>query len=178
MISGERTVLRPPDAKDLEALGELRNDVAFQRSLMALPRPNSADRVQAWVKARTEDPHGLFFVVADKRTDGCVGFAQLLKMDAVHGTGELGIGIAPAAQGKGYGGEALALLERYGAATFGVRKIVLSVLAENEAARRVYERAGYALVGVHRAHFFSGGRYLDVVLMEKLLTELLAQRSA
>jgi diamine N-acetyltransferase len=88
-------------------------------------------------------------------------------MDFINGLGKLGICVAPDSQGKGYGGEAITLLEEYLLSVFQLRKLTLEVLAENTGAIGMYRKHGYSEVGRFHEHFFSGHRYDDVVIMEK-----------
>jgi L-amino acid N-acyltransferase YncA len=46
---------------------------------------------------------------------------------------------------------------------------VLAALALNEAGLALYSRAGFARVGVYREQGQLDGRWVDVVIMEKLL---------
>src|SRR5688572_17125760 len=101
MLTGETVLLRPPLPEDRAALFGLRNDVALQVALMALPRANSARRADEWIEGVLSDPQSLFFVVAGREANQCIGFIQLRRMDFVHGTGELGICLDEAARGKG-----------------------------------------------------------------------------
>ena len=169
MLSGLRVALRPWASRDLAVLAPLRNDVALQQLLLSTPRPNPEHRVEAWVRARSEDPQGAFFVVAAAEGDGCLGFAQLTHLDPWNGTAELGLCLSGEHRGRGFGAEALGLVEGYAASVLGVRKLMLSVRADNARARRLYERAGYRVAGCWSAHFFAGGAFHDVELREKLL---------
>ena len=51
----------------------------------------------------------------------------------------------------------------------GARKLSLRVLGGNVAARRLYESCGFTAEGVLRAEFFLDGRYVDDVLMARML---------
>jgi hypothetical protein len=55
------------------------------------------------------------------------------------------------------------------AAAGGARKLTLRVLGSNVRARRLYESCGFLVEGVLRAEFFLGGRYVDDVLMTRIL---------
>jgi putative acetyltransferase len=169
MPTGPRVRLRPPRDADLGVLLAMRNDAVLQSQLMAHARPNDEAAVRAWLDRRLADPGAAFFVLADADSDRAVGFIQLLKLDPVSGHGELGIAVAPEAQGRGYGREALALLEAHAAGALGLRKILLTVLAANGGAIALYTRAGYREVGVLRQHYFHGGTYHDAQILEKLL---------
>lgn len=168
MIAGNKVILREPIEQDYSILQEMRNDTELQSMLMSIARPNTTDRVREWLSRRLSDEQGLFFIISDRDTNECVGFIQIVEINLLHGTGQLGIAIHPSSRGKGYGGEAIALCEEYAQQNYRIRKILLEVLATNDAAR-LYERVGYKTVGVHREHFFSNGKFQDVLVMEKLL---------
>jgi RimJ/RimL family protein N-acetyltransferase len=169
MLPGKHVILRATKAEDLRALAALRNDLETQLTLMSTPRPQSDDQVREWLVGKTADPKTAFFVIADPANDAACGFMQLTGIDAMHGHADLGICLSEAARGRGLAQEAMALLEGYAAGVLKLRKIVLRVLAPNRRAINVYEKCGYATVGLLRRHHFIGGRYEDVQLMEKLL---------
>jgi diamine N-acetyltransferase len=169
MLTGPKARLRSPREDDKNFLVGLRNDVALQMLLMALPRANSTARVDEWMARLMDDPASLFFVVADKDTDKAVGYIQLTRMDLVHGHGELGICLAEENRGRGYAADALALLERHARSVFNIRKILLYCLVSNERATGCYKKAGYETVGTLKEHFYQEGAYRDVVIMEKHL---------
>jgi len=60
-------------------------------------------------------------------------------------------------------------LEKYLSDVFRVRKIWLRVDAGNVPAIALYRSAGFRAVGTLSKHHYAGGRYRDVLLMEKLL---------
>jgi RimJ/RimL family protein N-acetyltransferase len=169
MMVGEKVVLRTWQASDLPALQLMRNDLRLQRQLMAQPKGNSLDQVKDWLNARTKSTDGLFFIIACKSSDQVAGYVQIIGMDFLNGLGKLGICIAPGLQGKGYGGEAITLLEDYLSNVFRLRKLTLEVLAENNVAIGMYTKYGYREAGRLREHFYTGNRYGDVVIMEKLI---------
>lgn len=168
MLEGQRIELRAWREEDLKTLCQLRNDLALQNLLIAQARPNSVERVRRWLVDKSGQEQTLFFVVAQRDSQQCLGYVQLVNLHVLHGTAELGICLAPAAHGQGVGREALGLLERYARQVFAVRKIVLHVLAEQGAAG-FYERVGYREVGCLREHVYLDGRHRDVLLMERLL---------
>jgi RimJ/RimL family protein N-acetyltransferase len=169
MLVGTAISLRAPAPADLAALTALRNDAELQWGLMGTPHPSTPDLVQAWMAKRLADPLSAFFVIAEREGDQACGYVMIAEMSLVHGTGELGICLGRAHQGRGYGRESLALVERYVRDVFRLRKVVLRVLASNAGALALYEKTGYQTVGTHRAHFYHGGSFHDVTVMEKLL---------
>lgn len=168
MIKGNKVKLRGWAAEDLEMLRDMRSDLSLQRQLMAHPRGNSLDQVRDWLAARTKSPDGVFLVIVGLPSCEMAGYIQAVGMDHINGVARLGICIAPGFQGEGYGGEAMALLESYLKEIFGIRKVMLEVLAENAVAIGMYIKHGYREVGRLQQHFYSDGEYADVVIMEKL----------
>lgn len=169
MLTSATTALRAWTEADLPALGALRNDVALQSLLMTQPRPNAPARVREWLQARSSQEDGVFFVIADATSNEAVGFVQVQNIKLLHGTGDFGICLAPAAQGAGHAKAALPLLETYLRNTFNLRKLLLQVLADNDSALRFYERSGFVVAGRLKQHFYLDGVHHDVVIMEKML---------
>jgi len=52
----------------------------------------------------------------------------------------------------------------------GYEKIFTYVRADNDAALRVYLRQGFRIVGTARRHARLEGRYIDEIVIEKMLT--------
>ena len=61
------------------------------------------------------------------------------------------------------------MIENYASAVLGLQKLVLQVGVHNRRAISLYERAGFLCVGTLKAHHFAGGRFHDVLIMEKFL---------
>ena len=168
MLEGHGIELRAWRESDLNTLCTLRNDLALQDLLLAQARPGSLERVRRWLIDKSDQEQTLFFVIGLRDSDQCLGYVQLVNMRVLHGTAELGICLAPQAQGKGVGRAALQLLESYAQRVFALRKIVLQVQAEQGAAE-FYRRVGYREVGRLHAHVFQNGQHRDVLIMERLL---------
>lgn len=172
MIDGKVVTLRPPIDDDLPVLMEMRNDIDLQKLLLAKPRPNTMQRVKEWLSRRMSDSTVLFFIIASKNDNRCLGFVQLMMINTHHGTAQLGIALRPNACNQGAGREALTLCEEFAWNRHHLRKITLEVLGSNERAIHVYQQLGYRHVGVFQSHYFAEGQYHDVILMEKLLNPL------
>ena len=79
----------------------------------------------------------------------------------------LNIATVPAARGRGLARALLTEGERLCAAS-GARRIFLEVAADNQRARRLYERAGYAQVGERRAYYKRpDGNRMDALILAK-----------
>ncbi|HEU4947034.1 MAG TPA: GNAT family N-acetyltransferase [Kribbella sp.] len=101
-----------------------------------------------------------------------VGYLRLKdKYPFVEGAGILainGFAVAPAARRLGVGKALLDAAEAEGKRR-GARKLTLNVFDTNTAARRLYERQGYTIVGRARDEFLIDGRYVDDLSLAKVL---------
>ena len=81
---------------------------------------------------------------------------------------DLSVYVERAWRGRGVGGVVLAgLVER--ARTLGYHKMVLAAFPDNAAGMALYARLGFTRVGVYREQGLLDGRWVDVVVMERLL---------
>ena len=169
MIKGRSITLRAPKDRDLDFLYSIRNNQKLQMTLMALPRPNSKRNVREWISRRTDDPQGLFFIIATARSDRPIGFIQLTHIEFVHGFGHLGICVDERHQGRGRGAEALRLFENYASSIFRIRKFLVQILATNSQSIRFHASQNYRHVGVLYDHYFQNEAFQHAYIMEKQL---------
>lgn len=172
MIEGSNIRLRQWRDEDLSSLTTWRNDVTLQAQLMARARGSDEAKVRNWLESRTNSPDGLFFVAATLENDQAIGYLQVNNLNLVDQHGELGICLAPALQGKGYGTEAIRLVAGYLSATWGLRKISIRVIADNQRAIKSYLKCGFVECGRMREHFLIDGQWKDVLLMELFVGEI------
>jgi diamine N-acetyltransferase len=161
--------LRPWRDSDLPRLQALRNDVPLQAQLLARARGSDESAVRRWLIERSNAGTSLFFVIADSETDDVLGYLQFADIDAIDRRGELGICLAPEAQGHGHGSASLRLALDQVRRSPGLRKVTLRVRSDNERAIRCYQRLGFAQCGLLREHVFIEDGWRDVVLMELFL---------
>jgi RimJ/RimL family protein N-acetyltransferase len=65
-------------------------------------------------------------------------------------------------RGKGYASAAVSLLTGYLFNNRPINKLLLSIVPENGASRRVAEKCGYSLEGIDRQAVFIQGRFRDL----------------
>lgn len=76
--------------------------------------------------------------------------------------------VAREQRGRGIGDALLGELEAR-ARALGYHKMVLAALPTNIPGKRLYERHGFSHVGIYREQGMLDGRWIDVMLMEKIL---------
>ncbi len=106
------------------------------------------------------DPAGTRHYVLVEDADRLAGWAGLA-VTADQGD-VLTIGVRPDLQGKGVGAQLLtALIEE--ASARGCREVFLEVRADNDRARRLYERFGFMPIGVRKRYYQPSG--VDAIVM-------------
>jgi len=128
----------------------------------------SADERAEWLAS-----HGLRYpvIVAVDAGGVTVGWASLNRFNAravYDYVADLSIYVAREARGRGVGDALMgALVERARSNAF--HKMVLSYFPTNAPGLRLFERHGFATVGTYHEQGKLQGRWVDVVVMEKLL---------
>ena len=169
MIEGSLVRLRSWREGDLPSLAALRNNVHLQAKRLARARGSDADTVRAWLERRSTQDGSVFFVIADKPTDSPIGYLQFTGIDPVDLNADLGVCLAPEAQGKGIGGEAMRIALLYLRTVGRVRKVSLRVRSDNAPAIALYRHLGFIVCGEQKAHAYFDNAWQDVLLMEMFL---------
>jgi UDP-4-amino-4,6-dideoxy-N-acetyl-beta-L-altrosamine N-acetyltransferase len=170
-MDGQRVTLRRMTVADTDTVLRWRRDASVLTQLFsdAPPTREAHLRWLADVEARG-DRHE--FVIVERESRRAVGTIGLGQIDRRHRRAEYGVLIGePDARGKGLAAEASRLLLRYAFGELGLHRVFLNVLADNEAALRLYERLGFKTEGCLRQHVSKGGRLRDVIVMAVLATE-------
>ncbi|VCU72286.1 ribosomal-protein-alanine N-acetyltransferase [Pigmentiphaga humi] len=94
-------------------------------------------------------------------------FVSMMVLDEAH---LLNISIAPDVHGRGLGRKLLAWFELR-AAIAGARSLLLEVRPSNGRAKTMYERAGYANIGVRRGYYPAARGREDAIVMRKQLDD-------
>jgi len=158
-------VLRAFREDDFDAAHALEHDPAAARWVPELP---AADGVGAVAFYETHRRQGslLHLVIADPVTDAYLGEMTLALGE--HRVGELGLGLVPAARGRGIATEALVAVTDWAFAELGLGRMQVFVSPENAAAHRLAERAGFRSEGVLRGYWEEGDTRLDVIILARL----------
>lgn len=82
--------------------------------------------------------------------------------------GTIGIGVHDDFQGKGIGSTLLAALVDAADNWLALTRVELVVNADNLAAIRLYEKAGFEREGLLKAYAFRAGGYVDALAMARL----------
>jgi phosphinothricin acetyltransferase len=158
-------LVRAADSGDAAAIAAIHNEGVADRVATFRSDPRPVAHVDAAIAS------GAPLLVAE-REGKVVGWAGVGPYDDANdwyeGVGEATVYVARAARQSGTARELLGALE-VAAVANGRHKLIAKIFDTNEPSLRLFERAGYAWVGVHRRHGRLDGEWKDVVVLEKLL---------
>jgi RimJ/RimL family protein N-acetyltransferase len=159
--------LRCPVEEDLPVFSAMLNDGALQELVMGPVVTRTLPEVQEWLarKVGSEDTR-ILSVYADGI---CAGYIQIANIDRMNRIGTLGICLTAQSRGGGVGTAAVRKLHDFAGRELNLRKLILTVRADNPAAITVYEKLGYRRAGAWSDHICCGDGHVDVVLMEYFL---------
>jgi L-amino acid N-acyltransferase YncA len=159
--------IRPARPDDAAAICAIHNEGILDRVATLDTAERTVEGTSAWLAER-DSRHPV--IVAD--LDGTVvGWASLNRFNpraAYDAVADFSVYVARDRRGQRIGGQLLGAVVAL-ARTIGFHKMVLAALAHNDAGIAMYQRGGFRHVGVYRQHGFLEGRWVDVVIMEKLL---------
>lgn len=178
MIYGERLRLRAAEREDVKKFCVWVNDPDVTRYL-SLYLPMSTVDEENWFERMTKREQSEKTLVIEAR-DGngwkMIGNCGVFGVDPVNRLGELGIMLGEKDEwNKGYGTEAMLLLVRHCFDTLNLNRAYLHVYAENQRAKRSYEKAGFVEEGRLRESVYKHGKYDDVIVMSVLRSEWIAR---
>ena len=119
-----------------------------------------------WMQEKVETGKVAQFIIYSRKIGKPVGSVFLRDIDYESRKAEYGIFIGEdCARGLGIGTWAARMIVDYGFNELRLHKIFLRVLADNEAAIRSYEKAGFCKEGYFRDEVMIGDRYRDIIFM-------------
>lgn len=152
---------------DLPLMQDIHNQGIADRVATLDTEPRTMADTQLWFYR-----HGPRYPVLVAAADGSIaGWASLNTFNprpAYQYVADLSIYLARSWRGKGLGSRLLQALIPL-ARELGYHKIVLSAFPTNVAGMRLYERQGFTTVGIYKEMGLVDSRWVDTVLMEKLL---------
>jgi len=161
------TLIRDAHADDAEALCLIYNQGIEDRLATLETELRTTDERRRWLSARGQR-HPVIVAADDGRV---VGWGSLNSFNAravYDNVADFSVYVERSWRGKGVGRALLAaLIDK--ARALAYHKLVLAAFPFNDQGMRLYERAGFRLVGVYKEQGRVDGRWVDIVIMEKLL---------
>lgn len=170
-IEGEGIYLRPITMEDTENILRWRNSQRVRKNFI-YQAEFTKDGHEAWMRSKVALGEVIQFIICLRENDRPVGSVYFRDIDAKDKKAEYGIFIGEAdAVGRGIGSETARLAVAYARDEMKLHKLMLRVFADNIAAVRSYEKAGFRQEGYLKDEHFSGGDYRDLILMAVIFPE-------
>jgi len=159
--------IRPATAADAAAICAIHNEGIVDRVATLDTDPRTLDATLAWLSDRSPRHP----VIVAESADVIIGWGSLNRFNArpaYDHVADFSVYVARERRGQGHGRQlldhlvAIARAQRF-------HKLVLSTLAVNRPAVALYERCGFTHVGIYREQGLVDGRWVDVVIMERIL---------
>ncbi len=176
-IEGERIVLRRHTRENLADFQRWYQDPEVARLTRYQDGPMRPDEIERFFLMRATGPDALTLGIHIRDSNRLIGSCAFSQLDADNGSVLFHITIGEHdCWGKGYGGEATALMVDHAFTTLRLHRVALSVFAFNERAIRAYTRVGFVAEGRSREAIWRDGRWWDEIHMSVLEPEWRARR--
>lgn len=177
IFQGDLVYLTAPDPEqDAGLLARWMRDSEFVRMMNTDPaKLLSIDKHKEWLeKNLVEEQRSdeLFFLIRTLQEENTIGLIGLDGIRWVHGDAWVGIGLGERDYwGKGYGTDAMLVLQRYAFEELNLHWLSLTVFDYNQRAVRSYEKSGFIVEGRARQYLNREGQRYDMVFMGILREE-------
>jgi phosphinothricin acetyltransferase len=164
---GLSMVIRPATPVDAEAICTIYNQgIADRIATLETALRTPAER-RDWL-ANREPRHPVIVADVDRTIVGWGSLNRFNPRDAYDHVADFSVYVERSWRGKGVGRRLLDRLIEL-ARDLGYHKLALAALVHNKAGLALYTGAGFTPVGIYREHGQLDGRWVDVLIMEKLL---------
>ena len=160
--------LRLASAADAEAICRIYNQGIEDRVATLETELRTPDERRQWLAAR-DARHPV--IVAEIEPNTSVGWASLNVFNAresYRSVADISVYVERGWRGKGVGRVLLEKLTELGR-THGFHKLVLSAFPGNAGGMALYAKSGFRTVGIYHEQGQLDGKWVDTIVMEKLL---------
>jgi len=177
IFQGDRVHLIAPDPeRDAGLIARWMRDSEFVRLMDTDPATLfSIDKHKEWLEKDLVDQQKsdeIFFLIRTVQGDKTIGLIGLDGIRWVHGDAWVGIGLGEREYwGKGYGTDAMLILQRYAFLELNLHRLSLTVFEYNERAMSSYKKAGFTEEGRARQYLNRNGERYDMIFMGILREE-------
>jgi len=154
---------------DAPSLAEIYNQALAERSATFETEPRSSAERSDWIASRGER-HPILVAESAGEVVGWTSISPYRARACYDGVGEFSVYVDRRFRGAGVGKRLLvALIDE--ARRIGYWKLVSRVFASNQASRALCTACGFREVGIYEKHGKLDGRWVDCVIVERIIEE-------
>jgi L-phenylalanine/L-methionine N-acetyltransferase len=160
----EGLIIRARMASDAAGIATLHNLPGYRSGTLRTPYHNP-DEIRKFIESQPATVTALVAILDDQIV-GDIGLSRHAGR-RVH-SGSFGMGVHDAYCGRGIGsallGEVVAIADNW----YNLKRLEMTVYADNEPALALYRKFGFAVEGTHTDFAFRDGAYVDAYAMARL----------
>jgi len=163
LLTTSRLRLRSIELADTAAFFELRSHHEFN-TFLDRDKPKDHQEVERLIQTilkNFEDNEAVCWVISPKESDDFMGSISFWKIDKAHFRAEIGYGIHPDFQQRGYMSEALTAVIEYGFRKMNLHSIEANINPSNVASTKLVEKHGFVQEAYFRENYYYNGQFLD-----------------
>ncbi len=170
-LKGEHIYLRALEPDDLDFLYSLENDTEIWQ-VSNTTTPYAKHVLQQYLEHAAADIFSVkqLRLIINTHQHQAVGAIDLFDFEPLHQRAGVGIVIAPPFRQQHYATEALHLIIKYCREQLLLHQVFCSVSSTNLSSLRLFEKAGFSLIGTRRQWLRTTTGWLDIIEFQKILT--------
>ncbi|MBD3229967.1 MAG: GNAT family N-acetyltransferase [Candidatus Lokiarchaeota archaeon] len=169
--NGKELIIRRGLRKDIDSVWEIFNIIIKERKFLPVFTPVKSEfEKQSWYLRMREQQNMLLVAVVEGRVVGQLTIEHI-DWDASSHVGELGIIILPQYRNMGIGTKLIQRAIDIVKEKNLFKKICLSCFHNNYMALNVYKNLEFEEVGRKKKQFFIDGKWLDEIILERIIDE-------
>lgn len=165
--------LRAVEPSDVDTLYIWENDESLW-PVSLTTTPVSRFQLDEYVRNNASDIYAerqLRLMIVEAETDTTVGTVDITDFNPHDRRAGVGLFIAAPYRRRGYARQALRLIDEYVSRTLGIHQLWAVVAIDNDASLSMLRACGYNSAGRLRSWLLRDGRYVDVVLFQRLYNQ-------
>ena len=165
----EGLIIREAVANDAAAIAAIYNQGIIDRIATLETEERTPEDRSQWLFARSPR-HPVIVAEAEGTVVGWGSLNQFNPRKAYDFVADFSVYVERAWRGRGVGGALLrSLIAR--ARYLGYHKLVLSAFPWNQLGMALYQKCGFRTVGIYKEQGLLDGKWVDTIIMEKILDE-------
>ena len=160
-------IVREANDADLPGIAAIYNDAILNSTATFDVEPWSEERWRVWLRGHA-NPYAVIVAVDGEDVLGWGSLSPFRTKAAYRYTTENSVYVREDQRGNGIGRLLLARLVAV-ASENGFRTVIARIAGDNPVSVRLHERQGFETVGIEREVGHKFGRWLDVVVMQKMV---------